>query len=302
MIISPTFLRDAGLFYCGSKIKSNDLTVKETVFRRQYGSSSLDIASMWCDLVHTDIPESRLLERERNEEGLVMFLLAHHFLKHYPANSSALHKFPIPNYKTNGHYLWPWVAKIQGLKAKKIQWDPRLDDHSSPMFAVTVDGTDMKWREKQHPDLPIDTKYYSHKFNACALKYELAISIFTSKLVWMNGPFRGGKHDMTIFRDDGLKDKLQASGKLAIADGGYKSSDPDESMILAVPSKMDSRELSEFKARARCRHESFNGRIKNFSVLTGTFRHDFDKFKVSFEAVCVIIQYQMDNGAELYAV
>jgi DDE superfamily endonuclease len=298
MFVSPNILRDRGLAYAGT-LGSWSTARKEKYFRKHYGSSSLDLASMWYDLCNTNIIESRLSEKEQCEQGLIMFCMAHHFLKVYPPNSEGLAHFPVGLKKTNGKRLWHWIEKMQGLKAEKIVWIPDMDHPASAMFAVTVDGTDMKWKERRHPTLPVDRSYYSFKPNACALKYELAISLYSSKLVWMNGPFRGGEHDLTIFRG-GLKDRLQASGKIAIADSGYKSNEPDEMEILATPNTMDSKELHAFKSRARCRHETFNGRIKNFAVLRGTFRHDEAKFKSAFEAVCVIVQYQMDNGSELF--
>jgi hypothetical protein len=47
--------------------------------------------------------------------------------------------------------------------------------------------------------------------------YELGIAIAYPRLVWMNGPFRAGKSDVSIFRDDkGLKEKLHSIDKKAI--------------------------------------------------------------------------------------
>jgi hypothetical protein len=57
-----------------------------------------------------------------------------------------------------------------------------------------------------HPTLAKNTKLYSHKFNQAGFDYELALSLTGNSLVWMNGPFLGSKHDVTVFRDDGLKD------------------------------------------------------------------------------------------------
>jgi hypothetical protein len=140
----------------------------------------------------------------------------------------------------------------------------------------------------------------SHKFNHAALKYEIAMCIFKPKCVWINGPFRGGENDMVIFRS-GLKAKIQP-GKLVVADRGYRTSRPDERPIMSTPNELDSKELGNFKSRARARHETFNGRLKFFGCLGNTFRHGVEKHKFVFEAVCVIVQYQMDNGAEIFKV
>ena len=54
------------------------------------------------------------------------------------------------------------------------------------------------------------------------------------------------------------------------------------------------------QSRARARHETFNGRIKNFGCLDDRFRHGMEKHKICFEAVCVIVQYQLENGSPLF--
>jgi hypothetical protein len=113
----------------------------------------------------------------------------------------------------------------------------------------------------------------------------------------LNGPFRAGKGDLDTFQNHGLKDKIPA-GKKAIADKGYIG----ESEKVSFANSHDSDEIRNFKGRARARHEGFNGRIKNFKCLDERFRHGIPKFKICFEAVCVICVYQMDNGSPLYDV
>ena len=53
------------------------------------------------------------------------------------------------------------------------------------------------------------------------LHYELGISISTSRLIWMNRPFKAGQNDGKIFRDFGLRDKLSSIQKKAIGERGY---------------------------------------------------------------------------------
>ena len=88
------------------------------------------------------------------------------------------------------------------------------------------------------------------------------------------------------------------AGKKGIADQGYQG----EKEMLCTPNSYDSAELRTFKGRARARHETFNSRIKNFACLEQRFRHGMEKHKICFEAVCVIVQYQMENGAPLFDV
>lgn len=65
---------------------------------------------------------------------------------------------------------------------------------------------------------------------------------------------------------------------------------------------MDTRAIKGFKNRAKARHETFNTRLKNFKILDERFRHGVTKHKAVFEACCVIVQYEMDNGHPLFDV
>ena len=111
----------------------------------------------------------------------------------------------------------------------------------------------------------------------------------------------GARHDLAIFRSDGLKDKMLAlPGKMVIADRGCRSSRPDEVGMISIPSTTDPPNLKQFKSRVRSRHESFNGRLTQFGILRHTFASAKMKHKACFEAVCVIVQCQMDNGSPLF--
>jgi hypothetical protein len=112
----------------------------------------------------------------------------------------------------------------------------------------------------------------------------------------MNGPYKASVHDITIFRD-GLMAKIPR-GKKVNADKGYRG----EKAIISTPNSHDPPDLRQFKSRARARHETFNARIKNFSCLDVRFRHGIDNHKICFEAVCVIVQYQLENGSPLFDV
>jgi hypothetical protein len=149
---------------------------------------------------------------------------------------------------------------IAQLKVKKIVWDPRLDDPNGTIFIITVDGTDFKVWEKKTATLSVDKAQYSHKFNHGGLKYEITMDVFRCRVVWISGPHREGKHDKTIF-DEALSSKIK-TGKKAITDRVYGSKgNPLTHAKLSLPNAMDSKDLANFKARARCRHETFNGRL-----------------------------------------
>lgn len=133
----------------------------------------------------------------------------------------------------------------------------------------------------------------SHKFNAAGLCYELAIAINSDRLVWIAGPYPAATHDITIFHD-GLM-AMMPEGKRAIGDSGYRG-EPDK---VSITHDDDDGEVKKFKARAKSRQETFNGRINNFRVLKLPFRHDHrSRHQASFEACCVCIQLdiEMENG------
>jgi hypothetical protein len=149
--------------------------------------------------------------------------------------------------------------------------------------------------------MPIDKGQYSHKFNHGALKYEIAIDVYESKVVWTSGPHRAGMHDRTVYVETGLRNKIP-HGKKVITDRVYGSkAEPEDHIKLALPNPLDNKELANFKARVRAPHESFNGRLKFYKSLLDTYHHRADNHVHVFEAVCVTVQYQMDNGAKLFA-
>ena len=110
----------------------------------------------------------------------------------------------------------------------------------------------------------------------------------------MSGPYKGGEHELPIFqKDQGLRSKLP-DGSKPIGDKGYQG---DEK--VSVNNRLDSEEVRTFKKVARARHEALNGRLKEFSVLSGRFCHKIEKHKTVFEAVCVVVQYTLENGRPL---
>ena len=105
--------------------------------------------------------------------------------------------------------------------------------------------------------------------NHSAIKYEITLSLQRPKCVHIAGPFKGGVHDLEMFRQGGLKEKLIEMNKtiwgdrdikLCLADQGYHSKKfPDDNELFAFPNGFDSKELNNFKSCGRLHHETFNG-------------------------------------------
>jgi len=79
---------------------------------------------------------------------------------------------------------------------------------------------------------------------------------------------------------------------MVLADGGYN--DPN---YFRVPTRNgDNLQIKQILAR----HETVNGRFKQFSCLKNTFRHDLFWHPRFFHAVVNVTQLMLQNGEPLY--
>ena len=292
-IIHPDDLMLLGLrvFYSERKLRFAKKKTNTTRFRKKFGADPLVCVLIWEDFQTTSIEAARVPEERLNAK---YFLMALHHLRKYPTEDDREGPWDV-SAKTAREWVWFFLEKIQALKEKKIRWPTNWGPDT---WIVTVDGTHCWINEPTHPDWSQDSEYYSHKFAKAGINYELGIAIASSRLVWMNGPFKAGANDAQIFRDHGLRDELTNIAKKGIGDRGYRGY--NETMSTYNPH--DSRNVKKFKSRALKRHENFNNMTKRFDCLDGRFRHGADRFQVCFEAVCVICQYQLENGMPLYDV
>ena len=263
-------------------------------FKKIYGSTPKVYVAIFHDLQTTDVKKARV---DSADICLDSFLMAMNFLKLYETETVRATIFDICK-NTARKWTWFYVKKIQALKKEKIIWPKEWNRaaHDAPIFIISVDGVHCRVHEPKHPLCSKNKEHYSHKFKQAGLTYELALSVYLNRLVWMRGPGKASKHDITVFREKLLK-KIPP-GKRAIGDKGYRG----EKEKVSTPNPHDSPELRKFKSRARSRQEAFNARIKNFDCLSETFRHGVKKHRRCFEAVCVIAQHQLENGSPLFDV
>lgn len=152
---------------------------------------------------------------------------------------------------------------------------------------ISVDGVDCAIQEIW----PFDKTIFSKKLNGPGYKYEIGVCIATGVIVWVNGPFKAGVHDKTIFEEEGLLDALD-EGECAEVDMGYKGLDEMKNAEIGLTARARSQ-----KNKARARGENVNGEFKKFEVLNGVFRHDpKTKHQMCFESVAVICQLRHDFG------
>lgn len=280
---------------------------KDEVFQWHYGSAPMDVAEIWFDLQAGEIPGASLNKHENSIVGFKRFMMAHFYLWVYPKNAGLIAtRFGMCKTYCQGEHLHKWIRKIAALCEKKIKWDPDIGREGSSKWVCSIDCTDVRtWEKRHHFHLNVDRTLWTKKFNSAGLKYEIVLNITKSKCMSIVGPQIPSKTDMDLFREH-TKEKVKAvPGGMAITDSIYKPGEnyDDEDDLCAIPSSVDTEALSAFKSRVCARHESFNGRIKKFSFLCDTYRSvDYEKHGHCFRAICVIVQYQMDNGSPLFSV
>lgn len=170
-------------------------------------------------------------------------------------------------------------------------WQIRLEnrfrrDGFKQQSLMTIDGVDFQIQEP----IPFSTKWYSHKFNGPALRYEVGVAINTGDIVWFNGPFPAGRfNDIRIFRHS-LKDLL-GRGERVVADREYEG----EHQIYTSDFPR-SAEHGKSMSRARARHETINRCLKKWKSLKHSFRHSRNKHGIVFQSVAVLTQVKIENG------
>jgi hypothetical protein len=123
------------------------------------------------------------------------------------------------------------------------------------------------------------------------LRYELALNINTGDIVWAFGGYPCGEFpDLKLARE--MYIEMVDDNEMTMADNGYKDAD-----YFIYPDVCNAER--EHK-RIMSRHETVNGRIKNFNVLSHVFRHDKNKHSLCFHAVVNIVQISIDYGERLY--
>lgn len=153
---------------------------------------------------------------------------------------------------------------------------------------MSLDGVDFKIQEP-HPFSPA---YFSHKFKAAGLRYEIAISIHTGEIVWCHGGYPCGKYpDITVARMH-LVGLLNENEKV-IADRGYN--DP---CVFILPTEANKGRHKMIMSR----HETVNKRIRHFNILQHTFRHDKSLHGKCFHAVLNLVALTIKHEEPLFSV
>ena len=267
-------------------------------FKAHFGVGAKTVRAIYNDL-----------KKEYPSCELVYLLLAMNWMKMYDTEHALSGRWDFCEDHLRGKTK-EYVRKVQSLKGKKIVLEGFDDDE---IHWITVDCVNFETHEFR---LDPSVKYFDHKSHSCGLKYEFAVALRRPNIVWMRGPLPAGeKNDGTLFRGGRKADKDDEmdktslyfqlpAGKKAIADSGYVGM-PEK---VTITRDGQSSELRKFLGRAKNRQESLHTRLKSFRILGSRFRHGkstqnkMDLHQSCVEAVCVIVQYDMENGNPIFDV
>jgi hypothetical protein len=172
-----------------------------------------------------------------------------------------------------------------------------MGDNGEYDSLVSVDGTDCKTTNQGQCPLA----FYSFKFRSSGLRYEVCVCIITGHIVWISGPFPPGDWpDLSIFRH-ALINALD-EGERVEADDGYIGEDPNTTITPGGIRFMEPKITHKIRGRVRNRQESVNERLKLFSCIGGTFRHELAKHSQCFRACAVLTQISFQYGKGLWSV
>lgn len=284
-VLTEAAILKHGLCFVGfpSERQNVRLSFNRDRFRAFYGVSPKAVQAVIKDLAEIDL-----------SFPLSDFLMALNWLRLYDNEHVLAGRWALSE-DTIRNRIRDCCKGIVSLKGKKIKW---IDYDDKTVFVASVDGTHCRIYE---PRTDPGSKWFSHKFNGPGVSYELAISLWSNDVVSIRGPFPASMHDITIFRggkkDEFPKDPQALIFKIkdtqrVVGDSGYEG-EPDK---VGITRQGDSKEAKAFKARAKSRHESFNSRLKAFQILDLPFRHGFDKHQTAFDSVCILCQYDIENG------
>ena len=168
-------------------------------------------------------------------------------------------------------------------------WENQYANDIGNDCLASVDGTDFQlaWGAKYK-------RFVCHKFKKKpGLRYEVAVCLRTSDIVWINGPHYPGTHnDIAIFQMALIH--LLDDGERLEADRGYIGEHPT---YIKMPTGIDQNENRQWlDQRHRNRHETVNKRFKVFNCMNSKFRHSMEKHGDCFNCVATLTQLSMDHG------
>lgn len=135
--------------------------------------------------------------------------------------------------------------------------------------------------------------WYSHKHNGPGLRYEIGLALHSGKIVWAHGGVPCGLYsDLKLARDQFIH--MMEPGEKSIADKGYN----DDNFFINPRNNPRYPHIKRILAR----HETVNGRLKQWKCLSTCFRHPLNKHPMCFHAVINIVSIMMENNHPLFEI
>ena len=283
-----------GLMYVGFGEERQNIIAAKSVdrFKAHFGPEPRTVKDLMSDLCEK-FPDTKFKE----------VLMSLNWLKAYDVEHVLAGRWGYDESVCRGK-IRATTENIRSFKDTVIFLDPS-SFRDEEIHIITVDCVNFIVQEFR---LNPSTIWFDHKSHSSGLKYEFAVSVWSSKCVWINGPHPAGKcHDKALFcgaesmdcpRDTWDEEALLfqiPEGKKAIADSAYEGL-PEK---VTVKRPGHTVQVFRFLDRAQNRQESYHSRLKAYKILTDRFRHGtssqdkMDLHKMAVEAVAVIVDYDM---------
>jgi hypothetical protein len=180
----------------------------------------------------------------------------------------------------------------------KIIFKSRKDSGSLNNCLISKDGTDVRIPQ-QGPAIS-GNPFSLFKFKGkCGLRYKIGVDILAGNILWVNGPYAAGKYtDIKNFHHR-LAHWLDEHKRVE-ADNGYIGEAPQKVKCPGCKSNLTKNQAMQNWVRSR--HESLNGQLKHWAILTSLYRHDLMEHGNVFWAIAVITQISINVGEKRFEV
>jgi hypothetical protein len=150
---------------------------------------------------------------------------------------------------------------------------------------MTIDGTDFQIPQQGAAER--GNTFASHKYaGKLVLRYTLGVDILAGNLVWVQGPYPAGKYnDIKIFNS--ILCHYLEPGERVEVDNGYVG---HADKMKCPDNTCNPEENLAMQARVRSWHETLNGQLKNWAILTQVYRHGIVAHGTVFHACTVVMQ------------
>lgn len=257
-------------------------------FKKLYGVNEVVLVQLWTYLQLTNVLEAKVSDAK--QKHFTYFLMTLYHMKNYPVLEVLGKTFGACE-DTASFWIRHFMKKIAALKETRIVWP---EDFGPTRFILSVDCVNFGINEPRHAIFHKMKEYFDRKGGKAGLTYEVALDLWESNIIWLNGPFPAATGDSKIFKEEGLMDHIP-EGKKGIADKIYEGQPK-----IAPHNSLDNDDVRDFKARGRARMESVFTRFKSFGCLKQRFRHGMLNHEMYVHAVAVIITFQFECGSPLF--